>query len=168
MKYHFIVAIVCLSLFSCEFSIKTHEKKTDTQNSKIRNGILVQSKGVNLEQAFLLKEDGTLLPEDNKIEVKQKIKLRLIANGWKEQEGRVYVEASQKVIKNNGEILLDQANLFEADSIESISAEDAKYINLSFWLNEIYELFEYLTVEFKIWDKKGEGEVKGSYRLYLK
>lgn len=156
-----------MSFLSCEFSIKTNDNKTQKQNSKIRNGIEVKATAVNLEQAFLIREDGTLLPEDNKIEVKQKIKLRLITNGWKQKENRVYVEAAQKVIID-GEVIFDEGNLFSKDSIESLSAEDAKYINLTFWLDEINKLFDFVTVEFRVWDKMGEGEVKGSYKVYLK
>ncbi|HET6768200.1 MAG TPA: hypothetical protein VFH08_12395 [Chitinophagaceae bacterium] len=167
MKNHFILVSICLSFFSCEFSVKTYDK-TQNKDSKIRNGIKVNATGVKLEQAFLVKEDGTLLPEDNKIEVKQKIKLRLITNGWMEKEGRVYLDAAQKVIISGGQVIFDQANLFSKDSIESLSVEDAKYINLIFWLNEINELFDFATVEFRLWDKMGEGVVEGSYKVYLK
>jgi len=167
MKYPFILVTICLSLFSCEYSVKTYDK-TQKQDSKIRNGIKVTATAVKLEQAFLINEDGTLLPNDNKIEVKQKIKLRLITNGWVQKEGRVYLDAAQKVIVSSGEVILDQANLFRKDAIESLSVEDAKYINLIFWLDKINELFDFVTVEFRLWDKMGEGEVKGSYKVYLK
>ena len=168
MKYYFILVIGSLMFLSCEISVKKYDDRKQKPDSKIRNGIQVRSSGVKLEQAFLMNEDGTLIPEDNKIDVKQKVKLRLIASGWKEKEDKVYLEAAQKVITSDGEVLYDQANLFRKDSIESINAEDAKYVTLTFWLNEIDKLFDYVTVEFRLWDKLGEGEIKGSYKLYLK
>jgi len=81
MRNYFVIAIL-MSLFfsSCEISVKQTDSK-ETGKSKIRNGINIQAKGIDVEQAFLITEDGGLLPEENKVKVNQKIRLRLIASG---------------------------------------------------------------------------------------
>ncbi|MEJ0103250.1 MAG: hypothetical protein WDO19_12130 [Bacteroidota bacterium] len=41
-------------------------------------------------------------------------------------------------------------------------------ITLSAVINGIDKLYDYFLVSFRVWDKKGTGEVTGSYKLYLK
>ena len=157
-----IFALVILA--SCEFSVK----HTDSaEKSKIRNGISIQAKGINVEQAFLITEDGNLLPEDNKVKVNQKVRLRLIASGWTEKDGRIFIDASEKVETSDGAVFLNEKDLFR-DYPEGLSPEDAKYVTLSVVITQIDKLYDYYRVLFQLKDKNDEQKsVEGFYKLYI-
>ena len=157
-----IFALVVLA--SCEFSVKHTDS---TEKSKIRNGISIQAKGINVEQAFLITEDGNLLPEDNKVKVNQKVRLRLIASGWTEKDGRIFIDASEKVETSDGTVFLNEKDLFR-DYPEGLSPEDAKFITLSVVITQIDKLYDYYRVLFQVKDKNDEQKsVEGFYKLYI-
>ena len=97
----------------CEINIKRPEAKTEATNqNKIRNGIQFQTKGVSVEQAFLTNEEGELVSEENLTEVNKKLKLNLIVAGWKDNKGMVALDADEKVHTSDGELILDEKELF--------------------------------------------------------
>ena len=145
----------------------TKEGNTEKASSKIRNGIQLKVNGLTVEQAFLTYEDGALVSNENKIDVNQKVVLRLIMGGWKEENGRVMIGASEKLTTSKGQIILDTDDLFGAYP-EGVDAKDAKYITLSAVITRLDELYDHFLVEFRVWDKKGGADVTGSYKLYLK
>lgn len=167
MRYILIIGILGILIFSsCEVSIKKSDSKEETK-SKIRNGITIHSKGIKVEQAFLLKEDGSLLPENNKVQVNQKIIMRLIATGWKEKDGKVFIDASEKVETNEGNVFIDQKNLFAAYT-DGLSPEDAKYITLSAVITQIDKLYDFYRVSFQVKDLTDpQNSVEGFYKLYI-
>lgn len=166
MRHHLIVVVLLLLLSSCEVTVKKTGSAEESK-SKIRNGIVLQSKGVNVEQAFLLKDDGSLLPDDNKVKVNEKVKLRLISTGWSEKEGKVFLDASEKMETNEGNVFMDEKDLF-AGYNEGLSPEDAKYITLSVVITQIDKLYDHYRVLFQVKDKNDpERTVEGSYKLYL-
>lgn len=167
MKWLFILIIITLTLPACVFSVNTPDDKKQNTFTKIRNGIQVKTQGLQVEQAFLLDEDGALIPDGNRISVKQKVYLRLIISGWKEKDGYVFPDASQKVTASSGTVILDETNLFRKGESNAVDPQDARYINLSFLLTAVNELFEYVMVEFSIWDEIGGGKISGSYKLYI-
>jgi hypothetical protein len=157
---------------SCEFKteLKTaSDKNTAKPNeSKIRNGITLQTGGLKVSQAFLLYEDGALVPETNEAKVGQKIVLRLIVDGgWKEENGKVFPAASEKILTNTGEVVLNNDDLF-GPMTEGVATKDAQYITLSAVITRIDKLYDYFVVRFRVWDKKGTADVTGSYKLYIK
>ena len=158
-------------LFSCEVKVNTgtDDKKTATTggNDKIRNGIVLHTKDLEVEQVFLLYPDGSLVPEDNKTKVNEDIKMRLIISGWKEENGMVYPGAAEKIETNKNLVLVDEPDLFAAYTGTGVKADDAKYISLTATITKVEILVDYFLVTFRVWDKKGTGEITGSYKLYL-
>jgi len=149
---------------SCELSVK---RSDSSEKSKIRNGIKIQAKGITVEQAFLITDDGNLLPEDNKIKVNQKVRLRLIASGWAEKDGRIFIDASEKVETSDGTVFLNEKDLFR-DYQDGLSPEDAKLITLSVVITQIDKLYDYYKVLFQVKDKSDEQKsVEGFYKLYI-
>jgi len=120
-----------------------------------------------VEQAFLLFEDGKLIPPGNKVEVGQWVGLRLIVNGWRKKDGKVFVDAEEQITTSDGKQLLDQRNLFK-DYADGLSSVDAKALTLSARITSIDKLYDYFTVTFRVWDKQDQNEISGSYKLYLK
>jgi hypothetical protein len=175
MKYFLMPFGVSLILFACNGGDeKNQNTKTNTnevkaksnRNSKIRNDIDLESKGVSVLQAFLLYEDGTLVPESNETGVGKPVKMRLIIDsGWKEQNGKVSIGASEKIETNDGGVVLDEKDLFAA--MPSINADDAKFITLTANISRLDKLYDYFLVSFKVWDKNGTGQITGNYKLYI-
>ena len=96
----------CLYFLQFFFRTKIIEEKAEPQkaeskktSSKIRNGIELNTTGnLKVSQAFLLFEDGTLVPESNEAKVNQPVNLRLIIeDGFTENNGKVEIGASEKI-----------------------------------------------------------------------
>jgi predicted pyridoxine 5'-phosphate oxidase superfamily flavin-nucleotide-binding protein len=149
---------------SCELSVK----RTDSSvKSKIRNGISHPGKRDKCGAAFLITDDDNLLPEDNKIKVNQKVRLRLIATGWTEKDGRIFLDAAEKVETSDGSVVLNQKDLFR-EYQDGLSPEDAKLITLSVVITQIDKLYDYYRVLFQVKDKSDEQKsVEGSYKFYI-
>ncbi len=179
-KYLFTLPTIFVLIASCnnhqqkDADAKTKVGATQKKNAsnlrdikKIRNDINIKADGVNLSQAFLLYEDGTLVPETNETGVGKPVKMRLIIDGgWKEQEGKVSIGASEKIETSDGELMLDEKDLFAAMPI--MNADDAKFITLTANISSLDKLYDYFLVSFKVWDKNGTGEITGNYKLYIK
>ena len=173
-----LTAITSILLFACgDSNNKERDKSTDsnplvkeassrTTGAKVRNDIQLQSSGLSVSQAFLLYEDGTLVPPGNITTVGRPVKLRLIVDdGWKAEDGHVYIGASEKIETSEGQVVLDEKDLFS--NIPYVSPADAKYITLTATISGLDKLYDYFLVSFRVWDKKGKGEVTGNYKLYV-
>lgn len=166
MKYFYLSFLFSALVFSsCDSGVKMQVE--NQKSPKVRNGIQLKSEGITVEQAFLIDDKGALLPEDNKVNMNQKIQIHLIVSGWTEKEGKVFIEASEKAETSEGGVLLDEKDLF-AEYKDGINAEDAGFLNLSFELTKIDKLYDYFKVSFRVVDKNDAGKyVEGSYKLYL-
>jgi F0F1-type ATP synthase beta subunit len=141
-------------------------KTTNTSYTKIRNDIQLQAKGLKVSQAFLVYDNGSLVPENNPTGVGVPVNLRLIIEGgWQPKDGRVLVGASERIESSEGEVLLDEKDLFH--DISSVSPEEAQYITLTATISKLNKLYDYFLVSFRVWDKNGEGEVTGNFKLHL-
>lgn len=169
--YFFLFFTVILLPGSCDFKAEvkpgsSEKNETKVSTSKIRNDIELKTKGIKVSQAFLLYDDGSLVPETNVAKVNQRITLRLILEeGWKEENGKVEIGASEKITTNTGEILVDEPDLFA--NTGQVNAEDARAITLYAVITRLDKLYDYFLVSFRVWDKKGDAEVTGSYKLYI-
>lgn len=132
------------------------------------NGITMNIKGFKVSEAGLYFEDGTKVPEDNTVELNQKVMLyAVLDSGYKVVGGKVFPGSSERIVLSNGYEVLKTDDLFEAYS-EGVKAEDGKYITLKAMMTQIDDKSMEITVSFKIWDKKGPGNITGSYKLHIK
>lgn len=146
---------------------KTSTAQAGSSTSKIRNNIDLRAKDLQVSQAFLLYEDGKLVPESNEAAVGQPVRLRLVVDGgWKENNGTVSLGASEKIETNDGQVVVDEKDMFA--SIPSVTVQDAKFITLTATISQMDKLYDYFLVSCRVWDKNGPGEVTASYRLYIK
>ena len=166
----FFLAVILFG--SCEVSVKQDPSSDNSTpgkgtSSKIRNGIELKSKGdLKVSQAFLLFEDGTLVPSSNEAKVNQEVNLRLIIeDGFTKKNGMVEIGASEKIETNTGQVLLDEKDLFA--NLGEIEAARAEALTLKAVITRLDKLYDYFLVSFRVWDKKGSGEVTGSYKLYI-
>ena len=132
------------------------------------NGITMKIKGFNVAEAGLYFEDGSKVPDDNTIELNQKVILYTVLNsGYKVSGGKVFPGSSERIVLSNGYEVLKTGDLFEEYN-SGITPEDGKYISLKAMMTEIDDKSLDITVSFKIWDKKGSSIITGSYKLKIK
>jgi hypothetical protein len=172
-----VLLAVAITLQSCEFSCSVGGKKEETKGNavlkdgaRVYNDIALTANKVKLSKAYLVLKDGTPMPEGNLVDFTQPVLLRLLVDeGWVNENGRVMLGAAEKITAEDGSVLLDEADMFAEGYEDGISTEDAKQISLSASIKLKKEMPPAtFTVSFRVWDKKGEGYVEGSYKLYSK
>ena len=177
---------ICISLLtglvllsSCEFkcTIGSDEKdrgsKVEKNGTALYNGIQLHTEGIKVTKAYLVTNDEEASPirEGNLVEdIQTGVKLVLqIPRGWEEQQGRVWLGASMKVLTAAGDTVLDQPDLFASYEKEGLSARDAKIVSLSFYIKDPDAARnQTFRVSFKVWDKKGGGFVEGDYSVHTR
>ncbi len=167
-KQLLLIGLLIISA-SCEINIKKPAAENQTSSkTKIRNGVQFEAKGVNVEQAFLTNEEGELVSDENLTEVNKKLKLNLVVNGWKDDKGMVALDADEKVYTSEGELIMDEKDLFTQSGLTSVSAADAKFVKLSVSISMVSKLYEFYKVDFKVWNKNFDQQITGSYKFNLK
>ncbi|RYF86190.1 MAG: hypothetical protein EON98_04440 [Chitinophagaceae bacterium] len=63
-------------------------------------------------------------------------------------------------------MVLNATNLFKNNP--TVSEADASRINLKATITKTRTDIDYFVVSYRVWDKQGDGEVKGSYKLRIK
>ncbi|HQX97020.1 MAG: hypothetical protein IPH34_14275 [Chitinophagaceae bacterium] len=180
MKLSSLLVAVCIlfTLQSCEFSCSVGDKEEETKDkgtavvkdgARIYNNIQLKTSGIKLEKAYLYLESGERVPDDNFVDFNGKIKLRLqFASDWKEENGKVLLGASEKIVAESGEVILEENDLFEKYP-EGVSVEDSKIVFLSAILKlKPSAQPTSCTVFFRVWDKRSDAFVEGSYQLFSK
>ena len=166
MKQALLLLFAMSFLLSCEVKIKTGE--TEKQAGKFRNGIVIKENGLKVSEAYLVyDEDGSLVSNDNITDVDKKVRMILEISGWQEENGKVLLGASEKVSTNEGDTFLNRDDLFESYT-DGVSAEDAQQISLSVVISKADKIYDHFLVEFRVWDKRTNKDVAGSYKLHLK
>ncbi len=134
-----------------------------------KNGIKMKCKGFIVKEAALYFNDNSKIPEDNKVNVDQQVNMLVVLDtGWVKIDGKVYPGASEVVKLNSGFEVLNSEDLFKAYEETGVSADDAKYITIKAVITKMDDKKKYIIVNFRIWDKKGTGEITGSYQFYIK
>lgn len=177
MKFFLILLVISFSFLfqSCEFNCSVGKKEEVTGTAKVKDGarvynnIKLNTNGVKVIKSYLLSDNGERVPDDNFVEFNGPIKMQLlIDSGWVEENGKVMLGASEKIVSEKGEIVVEEQDLFQKYP-DGISVKDSK----SIYLSAILELKKgspptSFTVSFRVWDKRGDGFVEGSYKLYSK
>ena len=171
--------LVSIFLSSCSFHCSIGGNDTAKQpatspveknGAVIYNGIELESQGLHVKEAYLVyTKSGQMLPGNNQTDFREPIGLRLVVDsGWTVEDGNVYPGASEKMVSEKGNVLLNQEDLFQKyNGGGAVAAADAKYITLSVSLKGNADNSKSFTVEFRVWDKKSEGFVKGKFKLFL-
>ena len=170
--------VFCLAfvLQSCEFNCSVGKKEEEVkgvakvkEGARLYNNIELVSPGVKIAKAFLVYEGGARVPDDNFVDFTKWIKLQIqIDSGWVEKDGKVILGASEKIVSEDGTVVLDETDLFK-EYENGIPVADSKFISLSarVKLKEGAAPTSF-TVSFKVWDKIGDGYIEGSYKVYSK
>jgi hypothetical protein len=148
-------------------SKKQVNDEDNTSNTQLLNDISLSTQGgVEVSRAFLSYANGNLVPPSNTTSLGRPVFLNLnIAKGWQETDGKVSIGASEKISTDNGTVILEEADLFK--DYTSFNADDAKFIQMKALVNSMYGPIEYFVVDYRVWDKNGDGSVKGHYKFYI-
>ncbi|MEO6550176.1 MAG: hypothetical protein ABIN94_19390 [Ferruginibacter sp.] len=137
-------------------------------NNPTKNGIRLKATGFKISEAYLVFDDENLVAEGNKVNVGQNVNMVLIIEGgWNETGGRVFPGSSQVIKLNNGKEISNPEDLFAAFDETGVSTEEARYITLNASVTDAKYSKNSVTVNFRVWDKKGSGEITGSYKLNM-
>jgi len=146
--------------------VKEDDFDTNSDADILNNIIVYESGGLKVSKAFLSFEDGTLVPKSNKTVLRKPVYLNLvIEDGWEVRDGEVTLDASEKITTHEGEVILNATSLFK--EMPFIDAEKASNIYLKANITGTRPDIDYFIINYRVWDKRGEGEVKGYYKLYL-
>lgn len=144
------------------------DELTTNSEADILNKIVVQeSGGVKVARAYLAYEDGSLVSKNNTASLNQPVYLfLLIDKGWQAEDGNVSIDASERIETDGGELVVNAPNLFK--DYTTVDEAKAKSIQLKAVITQTRPGIDHFVVSYRVWDKKGDGEVKGSYKLYIK
>lgn len=173
--------ICCIILSSCDFKCSvgdnkpavktkpvTSEDNTTLNGAIIKNDIDIEVTGVKLKAAYLVDEKENLLTE-NLVNLNQKIYLVLKTDtGWVKENGKSFIGAAERISTDAGGVVVDAADIFKEQEITGLNATDAKVVSLSAVIRQADPGVENFIVQFRVWDKKGKGEIKGKYKFSLK
>lgn len=155
------------------FAQKKHvAKKTPvavSENKLVKNNIHLTAKGLKVSEAYLALDDESLVPDDNKVTLNQNVNLVLVIDdGWTETDGKVFPGGKQVIKMSNGTEILNSDDLFAAFNDTGVSAADGRYITLTATITDLKDASSnHVIINFNVWDKKGTGNIKGSYSLYI-
>ncbi len=138
-----------------------------SSNSKIKNDIEIKENGLHVEEAYLTNGNQSLIGNDNKVKVGERISLRLVVTGWTIKNGKVFLDASQRTSTSDGTTLASNPSLFGYVYAGGASAESAKYILLYQNIGGLDKHYDYIQISFKIWDKISNKSVTGSCKLHV-
>ncbi|MBC7887334.1 MAG: hypothetical protein H7Z13_05550 [Ferruginibacter sp.] len=175
MKYLKFLSLLLVSIF-CFAGVFAQRKQVVkknlpvvAENKTIKNGIKLKSSGFKISDAYLVFDDETIVPEDNKVELNQHVNMLLIIDeGWTVTGGRVFPGSKQLIRLSNGAEILNSEELFAAFDETGVPPEDARYITLNAVITELKDKKNHVIVNFRVWDKKGNAEITGSYKLFIR
>jgi hypothetical protein len=177
MKPYFRCTSLLLAAMVITVSAAAQKKVTPVKKPAVaevpvvsfKNGIKLKIKGFKVSSAALYFDNESSVPQDNKIDVNQRVNMRLvIEGGWSEIDGKVFPGGSEVIKLNNGYEVLKSDDLFSAYDETGVSPEDARYITLKAIITQLKDKRKYVIVTFRVWDKKGTAEITGSYKLFIK
>jgi hypothetical protein len=173
-----LLLATCILLSACKFSCNVGNDDKPSSNTVsgpavvnstlISNGIDITSNGVKIKSATLKLDGGARVPDDNVVDLNQKIYLVLeLEDNWTIEGGKSFIGAAEKITANNGQELLNAADLFKDNTLTGFDPTDTKYIQLDAVITKDDPSVSYYNVEFRVWDKKSDAEIKGRYKFYI-
>ena len=178
-KLTLVYATMCCIVFSSCDSIGdkkagvktkavTSGDNTTLNGAIIKNNIDVDATGVKVKEVYLVDADYKPLTE-NKAAVGEKIHLVIkLDTGWVKENGKSFIGASERILTSAGRVVVSADDIFKEQEIAGLNPDDTKVISLSAIITQADPGVNDFEVQFRVWDKKGAGEVKGKYYFSLK
>ena len=168
--------------FGCNNNDKSAPKESNTQTTseekkkdagkprqELMSGIsLSETANLKVSRAFVSTVDGEVFKNEVTAGDGEKLILNLNMDGFKEEGGKCFVGVSEKITSSNGEVILDEQDLFSKYNETGLNPDDARFVRLSAVVTGNVSSNPYYMVTFRVWDKKAPGDVSGSYKIRTK
>ncbi len=154
-----IASLFILGACGGGFSVGT---KTDALT-----GFKVNYKGLSMDDSYLI-ADGTKLKGRSVALGSEVVMLFDGVDNFTTENGMTYPGASMLITGPEGEVLLDEKDLFSRYSEIGVSKEDAETLSLTLTFTEPMQSGTEYTWISRIWDKKGDGEIQAKVKLTAK
>ncbi len=133
----------------------------------IKNEIELDASGVKLKEAYLVDEQNNVLTE-NITRIGEKIYVIIkLDTGWVKENGKSFIGASERISTSAGRVVVDAVDIFKDYELTGVDPDDAKFISLSAVIRQADPGLEKFVVSFRVWDKKGKGEIRGKYNFKI-
>ena len=97
---------------------------------------------------------------NDEISLDKKVQIDLLdVSGWVLENERAFIGGSMSIVSSNGDVILNQSDMFSNYAQSGVSIEDSKIISPSFTTGTPMVVGETYTLSFKTWDLKGDGEI---------
>lgn len=173
-----LIFLAAAIITGCEFKCwvgdngKTETKEVSSSESNgplkgaiIKNDIVLDAKNVKVKEAYLVNESGTFISK-NEIPLGEDISCVVILDtGWAKLGDKSFVGISEKLMTEEGVVILDEADLLKDNEATGVSATDAKVLSVSGKITQKKSGIDDYKMQFRMWDKKGDGEVTGSFKF---
>ena len=131
----------------------------------IKNDIVLDAKDVKVKGAYLANEAHKSL-DKNETALGEKVRCVIVLDsGWTKYNGVSFIGTSEKILTDNGRVLLDEPDLFKDYTESGVSATDAEVVSIIANITEKEPGVDTYKVQFRLWDKKGSGEITGSFKF---
>ena len=148
-------------------SQRTHDP-VNQDGAMLYNGISLTWHNVKISKAYLVFNNNDSVPADNIIDFTSPVRAMIqVDSGWVEENGRVFLDASEKITTESGRVIAEQQDLYKDAYPDGVDAETAKKIWLMADIHPARSSISF-DVAFSVRDKKGAGYIEGSYKLYTK
>ena len=133
------------------------------------NGIKIKQNGFSVRKAYLVFDNGTRIPPDNKVGLNQVVNLAIVIDkGWTVENGKAFPGGSEDIQLSTGYQVLKADDLFSDYSVTGIDPADARFVTIKASIKSITNKKSYVVVKFRIWDKKSTHELTGIYNFSIK
>jgi hypothetical protein len=172
-----LVTVLFVLLMACGNKGKSQVVKGNSERSNdnisplkgamIKNDIDIEASNVKVKAAYLMTEDAQYKLK-NTAKLNERVILTIeLDTGWTKHNGITFLGASEQIFDKDGTVVLDAQDLFSNLNEKGLESKVAHNINLSAFIESIEPGYEEFIVKFRIWDKKGNGEVKGRYKFKI-
>ena len=165
-------------LSSCEFKCnigstdsldkKESDKKesgtTNNNNAGGSNDVVLNAKGVSVTDYYLATEDGERLT-NNTVRVGEKIALIIKGARFTVADGKSFIGISERISTDNGTEILNAPDLFAKYDETGIPSEMTEQLKIKAYVTETRPEIKYFNVEYRVWDKRGDGEITGNFKF---
>ena len=148
--------------------VTSPQTNNDIKGAIIRNDIELDVTGVKLKKAYLVDANEKQLAK-NEAALGERIYVIVeLDTGWVKENKKSFIGASERISTSAGKVVVSADDIFKEYETTGLDPEDAKFIKLSAVITQVDPGVDDFVVNFRLWDKKGSGEVKGKYKFSLK
>lgn len=132
-----------------------------------KENVVLNAKGVTVSDYYLATEDGQRIT-DNTVRLGEKVTLFIIGAKFEVVDGKSFIGISERITTDNGTEILNAPDLFAKYDDTGILPAMTEQLKIKANISETRPDIQYFVVEYRVWDKKGDGEITGNFKFKVK